>query len=467
MQEKIKQALKNTTTQCILVYACIIIVYHMFMQHYDGDIEYYLRASWAEPVWNLQALYKLLLERYYTVTSRLLLEGALFVFTHGMHVWVWNIFDVAANVIIYMGLTRLTDHKHDRLLLCILLLYPIVEMNTAGWIVCYIIYFWPLAATLVSLNSLKDMYEEKTIRIYPMILCPLCLIFGTNLEQFAFLYLAILILFTVYMIIEHRFTTRYTVFTTLQYLVVAANIIFALTGPGNHGKITWLREYWFPDYITITFADKVALAVNTTMSYLIDKSLIWLVLCALILVITALKNPGNIFRISISAIPLTFTIFRSVAGFFSGRYLMDFTDIFDVYSDTARVDSTNYNSPSAYLPFIFYMATATIILICLIWIADDMSEAVFCLCMMLFAYGMHAMIAFSPTIYATSSRTFMVTEFLILYLIVRLYTKNNALISRLPVALQTAGRVSVYMLTGFTVINNLLSVTNAYYYGWK
>ncbi len=466
MQDKIKQTLKNTTAQCILIYACIVIVYHMFMQHYDGDIEFYLRASWTEPVWNLQALYKLLLERYYTVTSRVLLEGAVFVFTHGMHVWVWNIFDVTANMIIYIGLTRLTDHKHDRLLLCLLLLYPIAEMNTAGWIVCYIIYFWPLAAAIVSFNSLKDMYEEKPIRIFPMILYLLCLIFATNLEQFAFLYLAILILFTAYMITEHRFTPRYTLFTILQYLAVAGNLIFSLTGLGNHGKITWLREYWFPDYISITFADKVVIAVNTTMSYLIDKSLIWLVLCALIAMFVALKDPGNIFRITVSAIPLISALLRSVAGFFSGTYYTDFTDIFNLYSGTARVDSTNYNSPSAYIPFIFYMAIATIILICLIWIADDMSEAVFCVCMMLFAYGMHAMIAFSPTIYATSSRTFMVTEFLIIYLIMRLYAGNNDYLIKLPGSLQTAGRVSVYLLVTFTVINNLLSVTNAYYYGW-
>ena len=473
---------KNKYVQYMLVYVAIMAILHVFMREYDSDtVGYYSRASWEEPSFGIGALYRLLKYRYESWTSRIVLEAPLFVLTHGMHQLLWSVINLIMHGILYVALDCLTDHKHSRLLLLTILLYPVYEMGTAGWITCYIIYWWTLTLVSISLLSLKVMHEDGRLSVVQMIICVMCEFYATSLEQFAGLYLGILVLFTMLMIADQRFTPSRVAFTVIQYVICIGNIVFALTGPGNHVKEGYGVWYWFPDYDSLTIVDKMVMAVNTTMSFLTEKSIIWFVFVVLILMIVLVKYPRDVFRSAVAAFPVAITIIRSFLSTAGKAYFPDYMYILDVYSDAARVDPTNYNSPSGYIPFILYMTVVTAVLCSIVWICipdsdvtsdvpsldriADVRETWVLLYVIILGFAVRGVMGFSPTIYASSQRTFMVTEFVLIYLIQRLYGRQMKLFDVLPGQFHTLCRIGMICLAVLSVINNLLTITNRYYYG--
>ncbi len=476
MISKIKERIKNDKyTQYLIAYLVIVTVFHIFIREYDSDtVAYYSRASWGEATFGPGALFRLLKYRYESWTSRVVLEAPLFVLTHGMHQIVWSVINIAMHGILYAALNALTDRKHGKQLFILLLLYPIYEMGTAGWITCYIIYWWTLALAAVSLLSLKAMYEDRKVSVIWMMICILCEFYATSLEQFAGLYLGVLVLFTFLMITDHKFTPLRIVFTVLQYAVCIGNIVFALTGPGNRTKEGFSAFYWFPDYSSLTIVDKIVLAVNTTMSFLTEKCILWFVLCTLIFVLVYQRYQNDNVKALVASFPVMITLIRTFMTTAGRAYFPDYMYVFDIYSDAARVDATNYNSLSGYFPFILYMTVVTTLICSLIWICvpdntengnvRSTREMWVILYILMLGFAVRGVMGFSPTIYASTQRTFMVTEFVWIYLVLRLYEDKEDVINTIHVRYINICKLVMYGMAVLSVVNNLLTVSNRYYY---
>ena len=79
-----------------------------------------------------------------------------------------------------------------------ILIYPIVLMNGAGWAATTINYMWPLATGLFALIPIRKIWDEEKIKFWQYPLYIIAMIFATNQEQVCAILLGTYLLFTVF-----------------------------------------------------------------------------------------------------------------------------------------------------------------------------------------------------------------------------------------------------------------------------
>ena len=464
----------------ILIYVAVLTIYHLVLREYGGDtMNFYASQMGGRPT--LHRIVEIMKESYYGLssdsTSRVLVEIPLFIITNGMHMWLFVLSNIIMHILMIISLMRITDYRHNKLLLCLLLMYPVFDLHSAGWITVYISYFWPLAAACVAFVSLKKIYDGESIGIAEGIFYILCELYGTNLEIVTALYLGVLIMFTIVAVLEHKCSMKQWGYIAVHYLVCLGNFVFILTCPGNYTRTLSDIRYWFPDYPSLTLADKITIGVNTVMSELTDRNLLWGMMCMLLMITVVCRylhvksesvdsdDNGHALILSvISAIPITSVVLRTVLRSFSLIFLPEYTALFDEYSGAARVDATNYNNLLSYFPFIFFMAILLIVLVSLILTSHDTGKGMINAYLLLIGLATRMVLAFSPSVYASGRRTMIVIDYMLIYLMVRIYDEHAQEFDSLG-SIRRLSRLLIYVLTIFIVISNVISVGFDYYYG--
>lgn len=442
------------------IYAAIIFVFHLLMRDYHGDTNgFYSRALGG--TLSVQGLVDILKYAYTSYTSRIIVEIPLFIIATGMHTVIFAITDTFMMVVIYIALCELSSHRHDRLMLCLILLYPIIDMESAGWITACISYTWPIAAGLTALISLKRLYYSESIPVPLMILFMACELYGTNLEVMAALYLGMLVLFTVIMAVSGRLNLRIVMVLLLQYVICLFNIILAFMCPGN-----WIRNiqniyFWFPDYNSLTFIDKAVLGFNTTASFLIDSNILWFILVLSIFILTLVTDHQKRHMVVLSAIPVAATLIRTALSPLVDAYAPDLAALLDTYRGDGRVDPTNYTTFASYLPFLYYALIVLIVLYCIINLIPDLTEGIILAYTLLLGLATRIMLGFSPSVYASAGRTFLLCDMIIILLCVLIYDRRAGDMEP-DGKLKSYAGLSLYLLVFFSVVSDMISISTRY-----
>ncbi|MCR4754906.1 MAG: hypothetical protein K5868_05150 [Lachnospiraceae bacterium] len=466
MLKKIKE--KNNI-QIILIYVGVLIIYHLLMRDYAGDTYNFYNREMGGPT-TLKRILEIMHDSYYGLntdcTSRILVEVPLFILANGMHVVLWSIANIILHVMMFVSFMKITDFAHNKLLLCLMLMYPVYDMCNAGWMTAYISYLWPLALGVVSMVSLKKMYEGEKIKPAEFVFYVLCQIYSTNLEICAAIYFMVLVLFIIAMTTEHKWNGLYRIYTVVETIISIGAFIFIFTCPGNYTRTASDIKYWFPDFRSLTFVDKVVLSTNALISELINNSLLWVLMCALLLVIVILKYRDNIRLITLAAIPVAASALRTVLRGVCDIYMPQFSELFDLFSATSRVDATNYNSFASYFPFIYYMTVMVIVAYIMITISKDALQGLSDVYLLVAGLLTRLSLAFAPSVYASGRRTMIVIDYMLIYLMVRLYSRNSELVEG-KIRFKEISRILVYLLTIFVVISGGVAICFEYYYGYR
>ena len=146
----------NTHTEdlkiCYVLFTIIIIVWHILMREYGND-----SVTYFSKIFGTDKLINILMNRYDTWTSRVIIEAVLFPIS--TNVLIWKICNILMYILFIYSILCLTNYKYYKITFCLLLNYPIIEMSSAGWIATYVNYFWPLSAGTYALTSLHKIYD--------------------------------------------------------------------------------------------------------------------------------------------------------------------------------------------------------------------------------------------------------------------------------------------------------------------
>lgn len=153
-----KRLTENRYFWPLVTFTLIIVIEHLVMREYVGDavnqFSHYL---------DQHSLLSVLRYRYMTWSSRTLIEATLFVFSHGFHWTTWIVIDIVMEVVIWLTLAELTRIRNPWILTSLVLIYPMSEMGSAGWMATTINYLWPLAMMLVAAVPLSRMYRGQKL----------------------------------------------------------------------------------------------------------------------------------------------------------------------------------------------------------------------------------------------------------------------------------------------------------------
>lgn len=422
--DKLKHCLRAMTKREVwplLLFAAIQAVYHILMREPEGsDAMWFFRNQL-----DAYTLGEYLSMRYDAWSSRLLIEGVL-VYLAG-HMALWKLFDWMAWVFLAWALAELFPEEMKKTASClivgVLLLYPMWDLKTAGWIATGVNYTWPLSLGVFSLRgTARALYGKETS--YPMwALYALAALYGANMEQMAAVLLTVNGCAVVWFAVQKiRFRLSGTAVTGL--LIAAAEIVFILTCPGNAARKSQEIINWMPHYDTYCLLDKLSMGFFDTMRHLTSSgNLMFLCYAVLLAVFVFFKTKALWLRLA-ALFPVALNLL--LLGF-GGMLETHFPSFFRQMEKGAFIDGKNYHLAANYIPTVLYLAVVGCVLLSLTVVCETYGELLLQILLVALGLATRVVMGFTPTIYVSQERTFLYLYMLLGVSAVFLLLKNRTL----------------------------------------
>ena len=222
-------------------------------------------------------LISIILDRYHTWTSRIIIEGVLIAILQNIP-WIWKICNTLIFLLLYYSFKKILNQKNDFFINCIIviliMLYSYTDMSSAGWSPTTINYLWPLALGMFCIIPVSNILKDKKNSYLMYFLTIPCLIFATNQEQCACILTGFMLLFLLYYYIK----TKKISYVILCYFIISLlSIIFCLTTAGNYNRFQLEIARWFADYNQLNLENKLILSTINTFEIFLGKiNYIWI-----------------------------------------------------------------------------------------------------------------------------------------------------------------------------------------------
>ena len=439
---------KKSSFICFII---VVVIYHILMREYWGDAVNYFGKVLQE-----KALLEYLSIRYNTWTSRLLIEIPLVYL--GNQMFLFKICNTIMYIVFALSLDYLTHSKCRNAVFALVLIYPVSEMASAGWIATCINYLWPVALMALAFISLEKIWFSKKIRSWEALIYFIAIVFATNHEQSCVMAFIILICFIIYCITQRKFKNLWI--CIIELIITIVNLLFILTCPGNTVRNTSEIATWMKDYQTLSVFDKVALGINSTFDELVSGDSLFFVFVTVIF-LCAIKNAENmenhqtkrVVRI-MACIPFLFVLIRTV---FKPIMVAYFPAVDGLFDNIPTVDSVNYYNFETYIPFIAFVLLFIFVLVALLNLFDDVSKGIEMA--LIFMTGMITRVAmgFSPTLYASGPRTFLFLKVSMIFCILRILEYCDFELTTNPKINAFINRIFM-VFTILAILNNIVMI---------
>lgn len=226
---------------CFLM--CIFIAYNFSCELNSGDAEFF-----SKQIFDLSYIQN----RYKTWTSRIFIEYFVVFFCH--HHILFRILNLCLIFPIYISIAYLLNFRSVYSILIVIIgcfCYHFQDMESAGIIPTCLNYWWPLASMFGMLTFFK-MYI-KSGKEYFYYLCFPSGMLAANSEQFC---IALFMIFSIYAIriyIDKKVVSNKVL---LLLLFLLLSLLFILTCPGNYARYAANISYWYPDWPQLNFFEK-------------------------------------------------------------------------------------------------------------------------------------------------------------------------------------------------------------------
>lgn len=325
-------------------------------------------------------------DRYFTWSSRLLIESASLLFS--VHEKIFVAGAIIATFFLLLPSRKLVPQAPWLPSLFIFIFFPATEFLSAGSIPTYTNYIFPASFLLFSLYY-KDS-ELKWIRLASLVGFAFA-VMQEQLAVFAFLW----ILFEV---VKNRGQISKSLMNFLYLLVSFLGIISARIAPGNSVRLVKEIGTWFPNFPQLSFSQKVGLGILDTGDILLSSSFTFVFLFLLVLLSLAVVKK------------------KGLAVFLSGFVLLtilsqklEWRSILFTLSDVSRIarESKVFSFNLAYSSVVIYYLTIFFMVAYTVWILAKQSERVWLIHILLIGFISRMIMVFSPTLYASGTRTFL------------------------------------------------------------
>lgn len=403
---KIRGFFKTNLRIVVLVLFVLELLINIWIVPDQYDAEFFV--SQMEEM----SLFEFIGNRYQTWTSRLLLEiVTCLVLTKPSIVWI--LLNTIMTTIIGYAILKIFVQKDDKTLtwmgLCFILTYPIYQVSSSGWGVGTIVYTWPLAMLLFSCISLKKIWNGEKIRKGEYPFYAVALLFACNQEQCCLVALGIYFIFTILMLM--RDGKKVNRFLFVQCLIVVLSLGFIMTCPGNYERKNAEIETYYMDFGTLGLFDKISLGLTSTVNQLLVKpNLVFFTFC-LVSTVYIFKAYKNIWYRVVSLIPLVCILIFGICKDMVCSVYPYFNVFYEIIScEEPMLTAGNYIQVIHFLPLVLAFSVLGSMGLSILAIFKNLKKNI---AIVLYGLGVLSRVAmgFSPTVFASSDRTFIFFEF--------------------------------------------------------
>lgn len=354
-----------------------------------------------------------LTNRYYNWTSRLLIEALLLPLSRYETAFIVINFFIMFLMPLIIALT-LNMEKYFWLIIILIISYPFYpDMSSAGWIATIVNYYFPLFFAFIAINLLR---EEKGFSFQQFILLNVCLTFSCNAEIIC---LPLTFVFSFFFITKENLRPR----LWFPLLICFASLAMALLAPGNSNRVIVETFTWNPDFFNQNLLYKAYIGFQTTISrYFLSFSPIFFIFCILTTVQVCLK----VFDCNVIATNNSLLIKRKgklsrekifplmlLSLFLTELFTLLYANFQSIYIST--VITTHYSQAiTEYLVFYFSIVLFLITLYLVYFCFNNKKKGFITSSLLFIGFLVRFSIGLSPTVFASSTRTHIVTDFIII-----------------------------------------------------
>ncbi|WP_407431389.1 DUF6056 family protein [Methanobrevibacter sp.] len=442
-KSKLTQFIKNNLP--IIGFFILMLALHKIMSFVGDDI-------WYAKVLSDQSLGNFISFRYYEWSSRLLIDCITVILAKENYL-IWKLLDIilyTLGVYLLIKFINKDNNKYITLIgVSLFLMYPFFDMASAGWIATTLNYLWCFVFAMISFIPLINEINGKKTNIFIYIISILSLIYAVNQEQSCLLILGINASYLIYCIIKKKNISKYNV---LIVIISALTFTMILTSPGNDKRMIVETARFYVEYANFGIIEKLYLGTIPTIGILLKDKVLFTVFYIILSASTLLKtkNKNLKYILYFNIILILFLVFF--------KTLIDITSIPNylkiglmhnpiVVSAFSTVDSITKSMPLINdtihlftykgLPNAVTASTVLAILISIYLILSSCwmifktfgKEQIFPLILFIVGFITRLAVGFSPTIFASGSRTafFFYTTIIAvtLMLIKKLFDENT------------------------------------------
>lgn len=402
--DKMRVFIKKMTSREYLplwIFAAVQIVYHMMMREPEGsDALRYFRCQL-----DAFSLKDYLHIRYETWTSRLLIEGVL-VFV-ARNVTLWKVLDWVIWVFLAWAFVGLFPKEKRALaswaVLGFLLIYPMKDLKTAGWIATGVNYTWTLAFGAFSLHGAAKAVRGEKAPVFLWVLYAFAALYAANMEQVAAVLVAVNVCAAAYCLMKkEKFAVCGTVWISL--VVSAAEMLFILRCPGNAARNLDEIATRMPGFVSYGFLDKLGLGFMDTMHHLAASANLMFLCYAVLLAALVFAKTEHVGCRLAAVFPAVLNI--ALVGFYATLKIY-FPKFFKLMKKSRPIDGGNYHMAANYVPVFLYLLLIGCVILSLIAVCRTYFELFGQMILLATAFATRVVMGFTPTIYVSQERTFL------------------------------------------------------------
>ena len=406
MKEKIQKFLKSTNAILLALFILeLVLMFFITPNKYDDKV--FLESVTGTSVWSYVG------PRYYNWTSRLIIE---FILCSVLKIskYLWILIEALMVALAGYSISKLfvkdNENKKENTIMLVLmiLIYPIMIMNGAGWAATTINYMWPLATGLFALIPIRKIWDGEKIKLWQYPLYVLAIIFSSNQEQACAILLGTYLLFTILMIIKNK---KIHPFMIIQSLIVIASLVFILTCPGNAVRTETEIRNQFKDFEMLTVLDKIGIGLTSTMGLIIKNGNIVFAMMSMLIAVNIFLNYKEKLYRGVALVPV-FSILT--LSYFFGNV----TEVFPFFSTLRKIlikeeiilTAGNCNNLFNVVPIIFACINFICIIMSLLLMFKNLKNNT-ALLVFLIGFASRLIMGFSPTVFLSGERTMLFFDF--------------------------------------------------------
>lgn len=416
MKKKLmKKILKAPFSPFVLLMLYFLIIHFASVYKFHDDLS---------PLYSLEniSIGDYIKDIYNTWSSRWIINLMVAIFCSMLPFIIWKILNIVVIIIIAICLSKLTGKdsiQKSWVISALLMIYPWIQMSTAGWIATSVTYLWGLAFVLISIISLKKILLNEKIYKYEYLVYSISTIIGSNIEQGAMLLFATYVVFAVFICVTRK---KYYYYIFIQILLILLNIISIILSPGNSNRYKTEVISWFPDYFMVTLSQKIDMGISYTLSNIFFVTNVSAFIFCLLLAILVCKKYSSIIISFIGLLPLISITFL---GMLKNITLLIFPGVtklnqqlstgINAASAHGIINFENFETIYPYITFLILVFSYSCILVSVYFIfGNSFKTILICYCLIITMLSTAAL-GFSPTIYASSTRVFIFLYFGFIY----------------------------------------------------
>lgn len=398
-----------------IIFFALMLFLHLFANIYRDDTAYSLALT-------ERSMMDFLIFRYNTWTSRILIDGVIAILTR-QNIIIWAILNsLLYTVSSYYVIKLVNKRKIENIVilgLLLFLIYPFLDMSTAGWIATTVNYLWPFSLGVISfLPMINKSNNEETSKLGYLIAI-IALIFATNHEQSCLLILGIHALYLFNSIINKQKISKFNLFALA---ISIFGLVFFLTCPGVPLRVAEAIPEWYPDFPKLGILQKIYLGTIPTISVLLENKVVILLFYGLLNICAILKTKNKYLKIFAGAnigLILCLTVLKELLFVILPGLEKPFL-VFVMHSVPNMTER----------PVIVVIVISAYLILSSCYILYRIFDRnLFPPILFLAGFMSRFMLGFSPTVFASSTRTalyfYMILIMLTLMIIKKLYDENR------------------------------------------